>query len=232
MLSAEAVLFGPTLVLVAISASITDYKYRKIHNSLIIRALLASLVLNVVYFLNSDVVISTYLYFLAVSAAASLILWLIKFWKPGDVKFYFVLSSFLHPKFSSDFLMPFLVFAILSIIWIAVDVIKTKEVEFKFKFEPSTLLAVGLFPILASIGISFIVGILLLFLIGKKIKKMTNIIFLMAIASFLINPSGALQILCFVLLFSVINSFKFKGNLASGPLLSASFIYCLVFAQL
>ena len=232
MLSAEVLLFAPLLIFFSVIATYTDTKYKKIPNALILRIFASSFLLNLIYFFSGNGQLLTYLAFILVSATVSIVLWLLEFWSPGDVKFYTALSTMVHPISASSFFLPLLVFLVLSIIVTVLEAIITRKFSFQINFSFGMLLPMALTPFLSFLGLSFIPLVFILFFFGSKFEKFKNTIIVLSILSFIAFPLSALKILAFTLMFFLANSLKFKGRMISAPFISVSFIYLLVFATI
>ncbi|MBR9680933.1 MAG: hypothetical protein GOU98_03865 [Candidatus Altiarchaeota archaeon] len=228
---AEILLFLPSILIFSIIASYTDMRSRKIKNTLIIRMLLVSFILNVFYFSKNQGLLF-YLAFIIVSFLLALILWWFDFWKAGDVKFYFALSTFLHPKSTTLFLLPFLGFLAFSIIITVFEGILTKTIEFKLNFSWGLLLPVAAAPLISILGMNALVIVFSLYYVGSKLKIARKFMIYLAVFMFIVQPLNSIKALSASFLFFLASAFKFKGNLPSAPMISASFIYTLILSSL
>ena len=228
---AEILLFLPSVLLFSALASYTDIKEKKIKNVLILRMLLVSLILNLFYFSTNKGFVF-YLAFVGVSTLLALILWWFNFWEAGDVKFYFALSTFIHPKSTTLFLLPFLGFLLLSILITVFEGILTKDIRFTFNLKWGLLLPVAAAPLVSILGMNSLVVIFSLYYIGSKLKLAKQFMIYLAFFMLLVQPLNSIKVLFASLLFFLASSFKFKGDLPSAPLISASFIYTLILANL
>jgi len=225
---AEVWLFLPSVLLFSAVASFTDAKFHKIKNSLILRMILVSLVLNAVYWVWGQVNILTYLGFVIFSALASFALWWFDFWKAGDVKFYTALSTFIHPATLQAFTIPLVAFVTASLIITLVESFLTKSISFSFKPTWSLLLPVAIAPVAPMIGINPLVVVIIFAYFAKSLKVSRNASIFLTLVAFIINPSIALKTAIASFLFFIASSFKFRGYLPSAPLISISFIYLLL----
>lgn len=230
MQGAELFLFVPSLLFFATTASYLDFRYRKIPNALVVRILAVSVILNSVFFsdFTNSGKMGIFFAFVIVSALISLLLWLVDFWKPGDVKFYTAMSTLIHPTSSSQFLTPLLCFLILSIAATVLEALVTRKFEFRPRFSPGMLLPVVISPFMASLGVSAFPIFFMLFFLGQKLEKLKVPIAAAALVAFLMSPARALQALASTFTFFLVSSIRFKGHLPSAPFISASFIYLLV----
>ncbi|MBR9689443.1 MAG: hypothetical protein GOV01_00915 [Candidatus Altiarchaeota archaeon] len=233
MLSAELLLFLPVIVLFSIIASYSDFKHKKIPNSLILRMLGVSIILNLVYFRKTQLGnLFFYLIFVLVSLLVAIGLWLLDFWKAGDVKFYFALSTLVHPSNTSRFLLPLFAFLILSFVITLIEVILTRKFKFEPKFSIGLILPVVLAPFMEFLGASALPAVFLVYFIGTKIKKVLQIFAILTIPVLILYPQQAFSALLVTFGFFLLMSLKFEGETPSAPMLSASFIYLLVFGKL
>lgn len=234
MLSASKVIFGPSLVVVSLIAAFYDIRLKKVPNWLISKALVASAALNLVFFATAR---SGYLFLpfivgLLLASVVAVALWLLDFWKPGDVKLYFTLSTFLHPLDSGLFLKPLVVFIFLSILATLLEAAVLRNFSFKLNLNPGMLFPVALSPILSLVNINRLAVFFILFLLGGRLGRFKKPIIVGAALAFLISPLQVLQNLAFLSVFVLASSIKFKGHLPSAPFISASFIYLLVFHRI
>ena len=231
MLSASKLIFGPSAVVISLIASYYDIKSKKVPNWLISNSLIVSLALNIMFFTTSRVpyLIFPFILNILVSAAIAIILLVLDFWRPGDVKLYFALSTFLHPFESGLILKPLMIFIILSIIATVLEAVLLRNFEFKLQLSKGMLLPVVVSPVISFIGINRLVIFFIFFLLGNRLKRFETPITVCAIMAFLISPFQVLRTLAFLSIFVIAGSIKFKGHFPSSPFISASFIYLLIF---
>ena len=220
-------LFFPSVLLFSLAASYTDIRLHRVPNSLIFRILAVSLFLNLLYFIDTGEGLLVYLAFVAVSALASLVLYLVDFWKPGDVKFYTALSTLVHPTEFSQFLLPLLGFLLLSIAATIVEAAVTRKFRFDPKPSVGMLLPVAVAPLMPLLGVSSLAVIFVMFFIGEKVKRLKLPILAVFFISLLLFPLQAIKALLFTVPLFLASSFKFEGHFPSVPFISASFIYLL-----
>jgi Flp pilus assembly protein protease CpaA len=233
MPGAELLLFGPSMLIFTAAASLVDWKHHKIPNALVLRILAVSAVLNTVYFATREFgQLFLFLAFVAVSGAASVTLWLLDFWKPGDVKFYTALSTLVHPPQPSMFLAPLLGFIVLSVLATLLEALLTRKVEFRPEPKAGMLLPVALSPMIALLGISSLPAIFIMLFLGSKLDKFKTVIVAAAILSMAVFPAAALKSLAVAAVFFVLASFRFRGRLPSAPFISASFIYLVAIGKI
>ena len=171
-----------------------------------------------------------YLGFIFISFLIPFLLWHFDFWKAGDAKFYFVLSTMVHPT-SSLTLQPLIIFLILSVMVSLVESILNRTFEFKPSFNVGFLLPLVFVPFLSFSGYIFPFSILLM-LIGNKLRKFEVPIIIVSLVIFFMMPGQSLKMLVYPFLLFIFSSIKFKGHFPSAPFISVSFIYFLIFGRL
>lgn len=230
MLSASKIIFGPSLVIVSLIASYYDTKSKKVPNWLISKSLMISAALNIMFFTMTRVpyLFIPFILNISISAVIALVLWLLDFWKPGDVKLYFTLSTFLHPFDTSLILQPLIIFIVLSIVVTVLEAAVLRNFEFKLRISRGMLLPVVISPIISFIGLNRLAIFFIFFLLGNRLKRFRTPILIGAILAFLISPFQVLRTLAFLSIFVLAGSIKFKGHFPSAPFISASFIYLLI----
>ena len=230
MLSVTKSLFGPLFILFLGLASWSDFKEQKIYNSLVLRILILSVILNSLYFFKLSVLrgFLNYLIYQSHYIAVSFFLYFLDFWKAGDLKFFIVIASFLHPQTSFQFILPFLVFFGTSFLFVIFEGVISKKIKFKFSFSKTTLLSVAVVPLMSFLGAFSLLGILIIALIVKKIPQLKELAIPILIFSFLTYPLNTLSFLVAILAFTIISSFKFEGNVSSAPFLSLGLLVSFI----
>lgn len=232
MLNADDLLFGPAMLLLSGLGAYSDLREHRIPNWLVVIGLSSAFLLNVLYFTSSTTAsLLDYALFVFFSAAVSLALWLFDFWKPGDVKFYFTLSTFIHPPSFTDFLVPPAAMMAACLVFAFFEAVFMKKLEFKApKFKINMLLPVAVSALASLVGLESIWIYVFFAFLGNKLKQLPKPLILAAsLFSFIIGPWAALKALATSLVFVLLNSFKFKGEMPSAPFISISFIYLQFF---
>jgi len=215
----------PAMVYIIIAASLEDLKSKKIRNELLFTGLLTSVILNSVLFLSFPFPLSMYLAHLCISLLISVGLFFFGYWSPGDAKFYFLLSTFIHPLNYFESVIPLLFFAILILIWIFFDALINRSIRLTVKFKKEYLIAASSAFSMNGLGrAGFLVPILIL-----HIARALRINFVFSLLIFLITaaiyPKYALSSVLIAFFFDFfISSLRVKGRMIAAPFIGVSFI--------
>lgn len=230
MLSVTKFLFGPIFILFLSLASWSDFKEHKIYNSLILRILILSILLNLLYFFKLSILreFLNYLIYQGHYIAISFLLYFLDFWKAGDLKFFITIASFLHPQTSFQFIMPFIVFFGGAFLFIILEGVILKKIKFEFSFSKATLLPIITVPLMPFLGTFSLVFILLIAVMVKKFPRLKELSIPALIFSFLTYPLTTLGFLRAILAFTLISSFKFEGTVPSAPFLSLGLLISFI----
>lgn len=234
LLSAHEWLFGPSLILFSVLASISDLKEHKIRNSLVVKIFVTSLVLNLIFFFSIQYPFQnliSYVIYQGYYWVFSIILFLLDFWRAGDVKFFVAMASLLHPSNDFSFSLPFLVFFATSFVFVFVEGLLAKQIKFKFEISKKTLVPVILAPFFSGFRLSFVFFILFSLVLVDMVPKIEQLAVPGLIFALLVAPMKALAFLLAIFVFAAISSFKFEGVFPSAPFLSLGFLSTLINIQ-
>ena len=219
MLSAKLALLGPSVLLFSAAASYYDTKFRRIPNWLVARILIVSLLMNAIL-IYGGAGLRPILLNVLYSLVVSLLLWGVDFWAPGDVKFFFAMSTLV-----GDFFTPLVLFFATTLAFSVVESLVKRQFKFKplsfspllvpLIFSPLMLLSSKAFTVLAMV------------LIFHNFTLPLPVLAPLILIYFFLWPGLILRAVLLSLAFGLVGSFEMRGELPSAPFFAVSFIYTL-----